>query len=97
MIRRLDNDRVSLRSIFRRTIRRVAINLVGRSEAEWRFRTMLPRCFQQIQGPGGVDAEIGLRLARRPIVRWLRRGMNDRNPAEPVTMIVRIEERIAPN
>ena len=38
---------------------------------------MLARGFEQVQGADGVDAEIRVRLARGPVVRRLRGGVND--------------------
>src|SRR5689334_21219708 len=60
------------------TIWRVAINLVGRTENEWRFWTKSPGDLQQIHCAVGTEREIGLRIARRPIVRRLRCGVPNR-------------------
>src|SRR5437588_6622385 len=62
----------------RQPIWRVAINFVRRCKNERRLWTKTPRRFQQIQCAVGVNGEIGLRIARRPIVRWLRSRMHDR-------------------
>ena len=62
----------------RQEIGRVAIDLVGAGEDERRLRAVPARRFEQVQGAVGVDREIGLRVAGRPIVRRLGRGMDDR-------------------
>ena len=62
----------------RQPIRRVAIDFVRRRKNERRFRANFARRFEQIQRAVGVDREIRLRIARRPIVRRLRRGVHDR-------------------
>ncbi len=62
----------------RQTVRGVAINFVRRCKNKRRFRAEISRRLEQIQRAVGVDGEIGLRIARRPIVRRLRRGVNDR-------------------
>src|SRR6185437_2471958 len=41
------------------------------------LRTILARSFQEIERPGGVDAEIRKGLARSPVMRWLRRRVNN--------------------
>ena len=46
--------------------------------------SVLARCFKQHQCAIGVDGEIGHRVARRPIVRGLRRGMNNQRNVRPV-------------
>ena len=61
----------------RQPIRRVAIDFVRRGENEGRFRAKIPRRFEQIQGAVGIDGEIGLRIARRPIMRRLRGRVHD--------------------
>ena len=38
---------------------------------------MLPRRFEQVQGADGVDGEIRVRLARGPVMRRLRGGVDD--------------------
>ena len=37
----------------------------------------MARGLQQIERPSGVDAEIGVRIARGPVVGWLGGGVND--------------------
>ena len=61
----------------RETIWRIAINFIRRSKNEWRFRANVSHCFQQVQRAIGIDGEIRLRIARRPVVRRLRRGMHN--------------------
>ena len=61
----------------RQPVGRVAVDLVGRAEDERRVRAMRPGRLEQVQGAVRVDAEVGLRLARRPVVRRLRGGVHD--------------------
>ncbi len=68
----------------RETIRSVAVDLVRRGENEGRFRAIVSRRFEEIEGPIGVDREIHLRIARRPVVRRLGRSVNDRGQFAPV-------------
>ena len=37
----------------------------------------MTRRLEQVQGAGGVDAPVGVRVRRRPVVRRLRRGVDD--------------------
>src|SRR5205085_9229260 len=46
-------------------------------ENEHRVRTMPARQFEKVERSGGIDREIGMWIARCPIVRRLRRRMND--------------------
>ncbi len=62
----------------RQTVGRVAIDLVGAGEDEDRVGAMQPCGLEQVERAVGVDREIGLRVARRPIVRRLGGGMDDR-------------------
>jgi hypothetical protein len=55
----------------------VAIDLVGRGEDEGRVGRMGARGLQQVEGAGGVDGEVRVRLAGRPVVRRLRGGVDD--------------------
>ena len=66
------------------SIRRVAIDFVRRGENEWRFRAKISRGFEQVERAVGVNREIRLRIARRPIVRRLRGGVHDRGKVPPV-------------
>ena len=68
----------------RQAIRCVAVDLVRRSKNKRRFRTEVSRCFEQIKRAVGVNREIHLGIARRPIVRWLRGGVHNRPQATPV-------------
>ena len=45
------------------------------------FPGRISRRFEQVQGAVGVNREIRLWIARRPIVRWLRGGVHDRAQA----------------
>ena len=47
---------------------RVAVNLVRRSKNKWRFGAKRSRRFKQVQCTICINGEIGLRVARRPIV-----------------------------
>ena len=69
----------------RQPVRRVAINLVSRCENKNSFGTKFPRGLQQVQGTNRIYAEIRVRIARRPVMRWLRGGVNDKSDllAEP--------------
>ena len=58
-------------------VRRVAVDLVGRREDERRLGQRVARRLEQVQRAVGVDREIGLGLARRPVVRRLRGGVDD--------------------
>ena len=73
--------RVDLPALFqlheRQPVRRVTIDLVGARENEDRLGAVQPSGFQHVQRAGGVDPEIGVRLARRPVVRGLRGGVDD--------------------
>ena len=59
------------------SVRRVAIDLVRRRENEWRLRANCAGGFKQVQGAIRVNREIGLRIARGPIVGRLRRRVDD--------------------
>ena len=52
----------------RQPVGRVAINLVCGGENEDGFGTELALGLQQVQGRGGVDAEIRVWIARGPVV-----------------------------
>ena len=53
------------------SIRCIAVHFVGRCEDKWRFGTKVSCGLQQIQGAISINREVGLRFARRPIVRRL--------------------------
>ena len=55
----------------------VAVDLVRRGEDEGRVGGVGARGLQQVEGAGRVDGEVGVRLARRPVVRRLRGGVDD--------------------
>ena len=63
----------------------VAVDLVGAGEDEGRLRAVPARRLQQVQRAVGVDREIGLRVACRPVVRRLGGGVNDRGNGAAVT------------
>ena len=56
---------------------RVAVDLVRRREDEGRVRRVRARRLEQVERADRVDREVGLRLARRPVVRRLRGGVDD--------------------
>ncbi len=62
----------------RQVVRRVAIDLVGAGEDEYRPFRMAARRFQQVEGAVGVGGEIGHRLPRRPVVGGLGRRVDHR-------------------
>jgi hypothetical protein len=55
----------------------VAVDLVRRHEDEGRLRLHLTSGLQQVERAGRVHAEVGVGLARRPVVGRLRGGVND--------------------
>ena len=61
----------------RQPVGRVAVDLVGRGEDEGRVGAVLARRLEQVERAVGVDAEVGLRVARGPVVRGLRGGVDD--------------------
>jgi len=52
----------------RQAVRRVAVDLVGRSDDERCVRAVLARRFEQHECAGGVHREVRVRLARGPVV-----------------------------
>ena len=73
--------RLNLPALFqfhqRQAVRRVAIDFVGGRENKNRFGTGFTRGLQQVQRANGVDAKIGVRIARGPVMRRLRGGVDD--------------------
>ena len=61
----------------RQAVGRIAINLVGAAKDEYRLRAVVARRLEQAESGAGVYPKIGDRLARRPIMRGLRGGMDD--------------------
>ena len=61
----------------RQVVRQVAVDLVGRAEDERRARRVVAGRLQQVERPDGVDAEVGVRVGRSPVVRRLRGGVDD--------------------
>jgi hypothetical protein len=61
----------------RQPVGRVAVDLVGRGEDEGRLRAVLAGRLEQVEGAVGVDPEVGLGVARRPVVGWLGGGVDD--------------------
>ena len=61
----------------RQPVRRVAVDLVGRAEDEGRLGAVGAGRLEQVEGAVGVDAEVGLRIARGPVVRGLGGGVDD--------------------
>jgi hypothetical protein len=70
----------------RKLVGPIAVDLVGRDEDERGVRSMAAGRLEQIQGSVGVDREVGLRLPRRPIVRWLGRRVDDQLDSRSVTL-----------
>src|SRR6267378_7159531 len=62
----------------RQQVGRVAIDLVGAGEDEDRIGAVEAGRLEQVERAVGVDGEIDLRIACRPIMRRLSRGMDDR-------------------
>ncbi len=60
----------------RQLVGHIAVDLVRRAEHERRVRRVLARRLQQVQRPVRVDAEVRLRVGRRPVVRGLRSGVD---------------------
>ena len=56
----------------RQMIWSIAVDFVGRQKYKRRFRAKLSRRFQQVERAIRVYAEVGLRIARGPIMRRLR-------------------------
>ena len=61
----------------REAVGRVAVDLVGAREEEDRLRAVAPGGLQEVQGSVGVDGEVRVGLAGRPIVGRLRRRVDD--------------------
>ena len=61
----------------RQPIGRVAVDLVGRSEDEGRLGAVLAGRLEQVEGAVGVDPEVGLGVACRPVVGRLGGGVDD--------------------
>ena len=61
----------------RQEVGRVAVDLVGRAEHERRVDRVRARRLEQVERAVGVDAEVGLGLLGRPVVRGLRGGVHD--------------------
>ena len=57
-------------------VRGVAVDLAGGGEDEGRLRAVAAGLLEQEQGGAGVDVEVGLRLAARPVVGGLARGVD---------------------
>src|SRR6185312_3263319 len=62
----------------RKLVGPVAIDLVGRGEAERSLRTTLSRGDQQVERGPGIDVKVLERNRRRLVMRRLRRSMNDK-------------------
>ncbi len=60
----------------RQRVRQVAVDLVGRDQNEARPRGVAAGCLEQVEGPEGVDLEVGVGLARRPVVGGLGGGVD---------------------
>ncbi len=61
----------------RQTVGVVAVDLVGRGEDEAGPGSELTRRFEQVERAVGVDAEVGVGILRRPVVRRLGRRVHD--------------------
>ena len=61
----------------RQAVGGIPINFVGRGENKDCLGAVLPGRFQKIERPGGVYIKIGERLPGRPVMRWLRRRVNN--------------------
>src|SRR5437016_5990048 len=61
----------------RKIVRSVAVDLVGRAENECRVGTVLPHALEQDERATGVDREIGVRITRGPVMRWLSGRVDD--------------------
>ena len=61
----------------RQLVGQVAVDLVGRAEDERRGRRVPARRLEQVERAVGVDGEVDLGVGRRPVVRGLRRGVDD--------------------
>ena len=66
-----------LQLLERQPVGRVAVDLVGGAEDERRVGAVRARRLEQVEGAVGVDAEVGLRVARGPVVRGLGGGVDD--------------------
>ena len=53
----------------RQLVEQIAVDFVGAGKNKDRFRAVAAGQFQKVQGTIGVDAEIGQRFARGPVVR----------------------------
>src|SRR5690606_6058041 len=61
----------------RQVVGGVAVDFIGAEEDERRVRAMGAGEREQGEGAAGIDREVGLRIARRPVVGGLRGGVDD--------------------
>src|SRR5680860_280832 len=73
---RLGQLQPQLELLQRQPVGRVAVDLVGRAEDEGRLGAVGAGRLEQVERAVGVDAEVGLRIARRPVVGGLRGGVD---------------------